>query len=174
MLTKKEYAMSVVNKFTNELRNNQNVIENCNLDSLVKHVYSSTSLGIALEILGVITKEKYPNEYEYLSNRAGIHAVGLPNFSKADKDPFVNILTERELYDMLPEEYPYDIDKLGAVSTVRIYISEEDGHSIMAQLAFAFGETTIIRWDDVEQRKKYSRGINAYTFIKDEREYMFT
>lgn len=171
MLTKKEYATTVVNKF---LRDNSSSIEYENLDALVEHIYSSTSLGIALEVLGVITKEKFPTAYEYLSNRGGIHAVAIPDYSKTDKDPSIHILTERELYDMLPEEEPYDVKKLGAVSTVRIYISEEDGHSIMAQLTFAFGETTIIRWDDVEQRKKYSKGINAYTFIKDEREYMFT
>ena len=173
MITKKEYAAAVVSQFTSKLCND-NAIENGELDGIEKYIYNSTSLGIALEVLGVITEEKHPNEYEYLSNRAGIHTIGVPNYSKADGNQSINILTEREFYDMLPEEEPYDIDKLGAVSTVRIYISEEDGHSIMAQLAFAFGETAIIRWDDAEQRKKYSRGINAYTFIKDEREYMFT
>lgn len=167
MLTKKEYAMSVVNKRIRELRNNGITVEDEHLEDLVPHVYGSTSLGIALEILGAIEKKKFPAVYEYLSSRAGIHAI-----SNINKE--IHILTERELYDMLPEEDPYDINKLGAVSTIRIYIDENDGYTIMAQLAFAFGETVIIRWDDVEQRKKYSKGINAYTFIKDEREYMFT
>ena len=51
-MTKKEYAKCIVRIHGT----------NFNVDQLVKDIYSSTSLGIALEVLGVSTPEKYPEE----------------------------------------------------------------------------------------------------------------
>ena len=56
----------------------------------------------------------------------------------------------------------------GAISAIRIY--NQDGYKPMAQLVFALGKEVTIEWDNVEQRKKYAAGINAYTYIYDERE----
>lgn len=81
-MTKKQYAKYVVRAHGT----------NFNVEQLVKDIYSSTSLGIALEVLGVITPEKYPKEYAYLQNRGGIHTIN-------DK----GVVTEREFYEMLPD-----------------------------------------------------------------------
>lgn len=81
-MTKKEYAKYVVRTHGT----------NFNVEQLVKDVYSSTSLGIALEVLGVITPEKYPEEYAYLQNRGGIHSI----HNKG-------VVTEREFYETLPD-----------------------------------------------------------------------
>ena len=82
MMTKKEYAKCVVRIHGT----------NFNVDQLVNDIYSYTSLGIALEVLGVITPEKYPEEYAYLQNRGGIHSMSNKG-----------IITEREFYETLPD-----------------------------------------------------------------------
>lgn len=61
----------------------------------------------------------------------------------------------------------YNPTKHGTVVAIRIYL--ENGHQPMAELAFAFGGTETIHWDDIAEREKYSAGINAYTLIYDER-----
>ena len=81
-MTKKEYAKYVVRTHGT----------NFNVEQLVKDVYSSTSLGIALEVLGVIIPEKYPEEYAYLQNRGGIHSI----HNKG-------VVTEREFYETLSD-----------------------------------------------------------------------
>ena len=81
-MTKKEYAKSVVYAYANHL----------DTEKLVQDIYFSTSLGIALEVLGVITPEKYPEEYDYLKDRAGIHSI-----------KNCNVVTERKFYDTLPD-----------------------------------------------------------------------
>lgn len=82
IMTKKEYAKYVVRAHG----------ANFNVDQLVNDIYSSTSLGIALEILGVITPEKYPKEYDYLQNRGGIHSINNKG-----------VVTEREFYGTLSD-----------------------------------------------------------------------
>lgn len=82
MMTKKEYAESVVRTYSS----------NSNVEQLVNDIYTSTSLGIALEVLGVITPEKRPKEYDYLQNRGGIHSIDNSG-----------IVTEREFYNTLSD-----------------------------------------------------------------------
>lgn len=82
VMTKKEYAKYVVRAHGT----------NFNVEQLVKDIYSSTSLGIALEVLGVITPEKYPKEYDYLQNRGGIHSINNKG-----------VVTEREFYSTLSD-----------------------------------------------------------------------
>lgn len=81
-MTKKEYAKCIVRIHGT----------NFNEKQLVNDVYISTSLGIALEVLGVITPEKCPEEYDYLKNRDGIHAINNKG-----------VITEREFYETLPD-----------------------------------------------------------------------
>lgn len=62
----------------------------------------------------------------------------------------------------------YDPMKNGAIIAVRIY---EDNSSLFpkAEFAFAFGGTETIDWANTEQRESYMKGVNAYTFVFDER-----
>lgn len=55
----------------------------------------------------------------------------------------------------------------GNVVAVRIYL--KDGHIPMADLAFTNGDATTIEWANVKERRFYSKQINAYTLIYDER-----
>lgn len=50
-----------------------------------------------------------------------------------------------------------------------IHIWLKDGYKPMADLAFAFGGTETIEWDNVDARAKYQCGINAYTIMYDDR-----
>lgn len=50
-----------------------------------------------------------------------------------------------------------------------IHIWLKDGYKPMADLAFISGGVKTIAWDDIEEREKYSFGINAYTIIYDDR-----
>ena len=61
----------------------------------------------------------------------------------------------------------YDPTKDGAIVAIRIY--EVFDAAPRAVLAFAFGGTVDVDWADVSIRETYSIGINAYTFIYDER-----
>ena len=61
----------------------------------------------------------------------------------------------------------YTPEANGVVTAIRIF--NKDGYKPMAELTFAFGGSTIIEWDNVEQREPYLKGINAYTYIFDER-----
>lgn len=101
MITKQQYARNVVDRFKKYITDTLKAVGFDNKEytdeSLVKFIHTSTRLGIALETLGVITHEKYPDEYEYLQSRAGIMEV------YADKDT-TNILTMREFIAMLPDE----------------------------------------------------------------------
>lgn len=93
MLTKRQYALSVCRKWAHE--NNRDC---ANLESMVGDIYASTSLGIALEILDVISPSKHINEYNYLSNRGGQVAMYV---DEATAELYV--LTAREFYDLLPD-----------------------------------------------------------------------
>lgn len=55
----------------------------------------------------------------------------------------------------------------GAVTAIHIWL--DNGYKPMAELAFAFGGTKVINWDNVSERKKYKDGITAYTIMYDER-----
>lgn len=96
MITKTQYANQIVKEFIDQ-RNLD--IKGITEEDLVYYVYQSTSLGVALETLGVLTKEKYPEEYEYLSNRGGVFKIAGP-----DTDGNVQILTTREFIDLLPDK----------------------------------------------------------------------
>lgn len=50
-----------------------------------------------------------------------------------------------------------------------IHIWLKDGYKPMADLAFISDGVKTIAWDDIEEREKYSFGINAYTIIYDDR-----
>lgn len=61
----------------------------------------------------------------------------------------------------------YDPMERGAVIAIHIWL--KDGYQPMAELAFAFGGTAVIQWDNVYARDEYASGINAYTIIYDDR-----
>lgn len=65
-------------------------------------------------------------------------------------------------------EIEYDPLRDGAVVAIRIYGTG----SPKAVLAFAFGGSVEIEWSVVSEREKYKSGINAYTYIFDERPEM--
>ena len=61
----------------------------------------------------------------------------------------------------------YDPKIYGAVVAIHIWL--KDGYQPMADLTFAFGGRKTIEWDNINEREKYQRGINAYTIIYDDR-----
>ena len=56
----------------------------------------------------------------------------------------------------------------GAVTAIRLF-HDESGYEVLAELAFAFGGTTIIEWTRPNLRDLFSAGITGYTLIFDER-----
>ena len=107
-LTKKQFAEQIIRNFKE-----YNNINPKSLDEYVGYIYRSTSLGIALEVLGVITKEKYPEEFEYLSSRGGIYMIYDANIKgllsgdgNRTTDPV--IMTYREMFALLPNEESTD------------------------------------------------------------------
>ena len=66
--------------------------------------------------------------------------------------------------------YDYTPEKDGAIVAIHIYLF--NGYQPMAELLPAFGGSYTIRWDCVEDRKIFLKGINAYTIIYDDRALM--
>lgn len=64
------------------------------------------------------------------------------------------------------KEINYTPDKFGAVVALRVFTVS---CSPYAELAFAFGGTVTIPFDDCNIRKPYLAGINSYTVLFDER-----
>lgn len=62
----------------------------------------------------------------------------------------------------------YDPLKHGTVRAIRIFMSD-DYRTPMAELAFAYGGTTVIQFNNIAQREKFSSGITGYTVYFDER-----
>lgn len=56
----------------------------------------------------------------------------------------------------------------GAVTAIRLF-HDEKGYEILAELAFAYGGTTIIEWTRPDIRNRFSAGITGYTLMFDER-----
>lgn len=61
----------------------------------------------------------------------------------------------------------YDPGFNGFVEAIHIWL--KDGYKPMADLAFISGGVKTIAWDNIEEREKYSFGINSYTIIYDDR-----
>lgn len=95
MITKEMYCRKIIDEFKKN-----NALTNSSDDELVGHIFSSTSLGIALEYLGILNAEKYPAEYDYISSRGG-----LKDIYYSIETETVNILTVREFIDLLPETF---------------------------------------------------------------------
>lgn len=93
MLTKEMFAKVVCRNWA---MNNKR--KDGDYESMVGDIYASTSLGIALEVLGVITPEKHPEAYNYLSGRGGLTTIYVD-----EKTGEVYSLSTREIYDLLPE-----------------------------------------------------------------------
>lgn len=70
-------------------------------EELIPMIYGSTTLGIALETLGYITKNSHPEEYRYLQSRAGLIETYA---DKTENGVKIEILTLREFLSLLPEE----------------------------------------------------------------------
>ena len=95
MITKKQYANQIIREFIDQ-RN----LRIKSYEELAHYTMQSTTLGIALETLGIITPDKYPEEYAYLQTRGGIFKIVDP----INDEDEVHILTIREFIDMLPDE----------------------------------------------------------------------
>lgn len=63
----------------------------------------------------------------------------------------------------------YNVDTHGVVTAIRIYTDWCNAATPMAELAFAFGGSTLIPWNDPSQRELYKPGITGYTLVFDER-----
>lgn len=94
MISRKNYCKKIIDHAMLENR-----IETP--EELVPMIYGSTTLGIALETLGYITKESHPEEYQYLQSRAGTFEA---YSEKTENGVKIEILTFREFLSLLPEE----------------------------------------------------------------------
>lgn len=98
MITRRQFCMSQIRKFIadNSLEMDFYMED---MTRLIPYIGSSTTLGVCLEYLGILTKKDYPEDFNYLASRGGVFQVGYDEKSKE-----VNILTVREFLAMLPEE----------------------------------------------------------------------
>lgn len=94
MISRKNYCKKIVNRAM--LENNVETPE-----ELASMVYGSTTLGIALETLGYITKKSHPEAFRYLRSRAGAFETYA---EKTENGVKIEILTFREFLNLLPEE----------------------------------------------------------------------
>lgn len=93
-----------------------------------------------------------------------------------ERDEFGNIVSRinpsvsyyRAYFEYNNKIFEYDPHKQGAITAIRIFEDEKE-IAPMAELAFAFGGTAIIHYNNPRERYVYEIGINAYTVIFDER-----
>lgn len=110
MITKDQYCWAIINKFK---RQNPRYADVATKD-LVRYVYQSTNLGLALQHLGYIDPDS--SEALYLSNRGGIVVtytvftddkykdfIDEGRFDEIPENEKIQILTMREILDMLPD-----------------------------------------------------------------------
>ncbi len=93
MITKKMFCEITIREFLDKLE--KNPFDNWR-DITEGYAYQSTSVGLAMKYLGLI---KSGQTLDYLASRAGIYKMYIDK-EKAE----TNILTFREILDMLPEE----------------------------------------------------------------------
>lgn len=62
----------------------------------------------------------------------------------------------------------YNVMEQGIITAVRIRNNTETG-MVEAELAFAFGDSTVIDWTCTKTRAEYMLGVNGYTLFFDER-----
>lgn len=74
---------------------------------LIPHIYSSTTMGICLQELGIINPNDYPQETAYLNTRGGIVAIYTEALNKnnPDSNEQCHTLSFREFLDLLPRTF---------------------------------------------------------------------
>lgn len=110
MITKDQYCWVIIEKFRLENPQYQDV----ETKDLVKYIFQSTNLGLALQHLGFIDPDS--DAALYLSNRGGVTAtytafyndkykelIKEGRYSVVPEEEHVQILTMREILDMLPD-----------------------------------------------------------------------
>lgn len=68
---------------------------------LVKYIYADSKLAVALDFLGIINLEDFPDEHNYISYRGGLLLVHPYKVTNNTLD--IATLTVRELIDLLPD-----------------------------------------------------------------------
>lgn len=95
MMTKKEFAQCLINKKRKELE----IPESVTLEGLKGYAYSSSTIAICLETLGLFNE----NDTElkaYTAARGGIYMMGT---KQSEEHGDLPILTVREIIDLLPD-----------------------------------------------------------------------
>ena len=96
MITKDQYCWVIIKKF--KLENPQ--YENVATKDLVRYIYQSTNLGIALQHLGYIKPNS--NEAAFLNDKYK-DLIDEGRVDEVPEEEKVQILTTREILDMLPD-----------------------------------------------------------------------
>lgn len=146
MLTKKEYAMSIIkercrkSKLQSELKkcgilysNDISALDRRILEELIDDIFNNSSLAVALDVFGCL--DDRPELKEYASSRDGIIAMNA--YIDNHKEMVCNTLSVRELIDILPadssfKDKPYkvtmkngDVDYLWAESLKSLFENKQ-------------------------------------------------
>lgn len=111
MFTKNEFAHYLVQTFRSE---NEERTANVADSELEQFIYSSTSLGIALQQLGLIKNQQ---SNDYLNERGGILFL-LIDQNVPEKSKTFSI---RELMSLLPDEISIEYDENGCQHTKHVF-----------------------------------------------------
>ena len=114
MITKNQFCWWIINKFKSDNSGNDNITIDSKAEDLVQYIYSSSSLGVALQHLGYITPGSDADLY--LSNRGGVFvtytafqndkyrdAVMEKRTENIPEKELFGTLTMREILEMLPD-----------------------------------------------------------------------
>lgn len=97
MFTKNDYAEYIIKEFAEDNNVTVEYIKN-NPD---KYVFQSTSLGLALETLGLLEGKNILKRY--LSERGGSWLMYVPEKKEYDAGAKVKQMSTREFFSLLPE-----------------------------------------------------------------------
>lgn len=136
--------------------------------------FNSTMFGRQVRFINAKAHEEMPNWYPPVGTIGIIvpiynkfvddFKIKWPKGSTSSNDTW---FCDEKSIELVEEITDYTPDKYGIVKAIRIFLA--DGYKPYATFAFAFGGTVTIDWANIKEREKYMPGINAYTFIIDER-----
>ena len=98
-MTKKEYAQMIIDRYKDDNHIQSN-------EELNKHIYSSSSLAIAMEFLGLLDKD----ELKYSKTRGGIIEIYCYK-DQVTQNSIIRILSVRDMLDILPDKISENEDE---------------------------------------------------------------
>lgn len=104
IFNRETFCKATLNKILGKIESKGLLTEPVRYEELYNVIHNSTTVGICLQELGIITDENYPELNNYLNQRGGTFAIYFDDNPVYDIDEACQIMSFRELLSLFPEE----------------------------------------------------------------------